>query len=80
MHFGISDLRILVLCLFLTGCATHVAPFSPDKEFLRKCEPVPVLAGLTGEAVLKWAESAGPGIKECARNHNALVTVIEAQK
>ena len=73
-------MRYLIFTLLLSGCAAGVAPFDVDPQLLKRCEPVPLLEGSTGQAVLHWARSAGPGIRECALNHNALVRIIEAQK
>jgi hypothetical protein len=73
-------MRALALCVLLTGCAPTVAPFTPDEEFLKRCENPPALTGLTGAEVMRWAEKAGPGITECVRIHNGLVTIIKAQK
>lgn len=73
-------MRYLLFTLLLSGCAAGVAPFDVDPQLLKRCDPTPLLEGSTGEAVLRWARSAGPGLRECALNHNALVTIIEAQK
>ena len=69
----------LLPVLILAGC-TAVAPFNPNKDYLKRCETPPELAGKDGKSIIAWAESAGPGIAECVRNHNALVTIIEAQQ
>lgn len=73
-------MRTLALTLLLTGCASGVAPFTVDEQFLKRCLTVPALEGTDGKQIMLWAEKAGPIITECTRVHNGLVSIIEAQK
>lgn len=75
-----SKLLIVAAVLALSGCHTVVKPFDPPAELLALCEATPPLDGLDGKSVVLWAEQAGPGIVACRTNHNALVSIIKAQK
>lgn len=69
---------MLLLCVTLSACT--VVPQKVDEDLLKFCKRVPDLVGLDGEAVLKWAEVAGPIIEECRLNNNALVMVLKNSK
>lgn len=64
----------------LTGCTTKYIQPEYDKTLLKRCDDVPVLESKDGAAVILWSQKAGPGITDCIRNHNALVTIIEKSK
>ena len=65
----------------LMGCTqTKYTQPDYDKTLLKRCDDVPALESKDGAAVILWSQKAGPGISDCIRNHNALVTIIEKSK
>ena len=73
-------LFVLAMAVSATACTPKIVQPKYDESLLKSCATPAKLDGKDGAAIMTWASTEGPGIVECATNHNALVKIIKSSK